>query len=132
MVDVAADCRVALFHVEPLGIPPFQRSVQQYIDILACHSIPKLQINAADHLGATVAFLLQPEEVSEEVEVRQNPQKCLTEMNKDQDVQYCVGVEIAQANRPKFQQISQERMNKEPQPTPEIILKDYNFIGVRH
>ena len=70
--------------------------------------------------------------MSEEVEVRHNPHKCLTEMNKDQDVQYGVGVEIAQANRLEFQQISKERMNGEPQPMPEIILKDYNSIGVRH
>ena len=86
MVDVAADCRVTLFHVEPLGVPPFQRSVQRYINVLAGHSIPKLQIYAADHLGATATLLLQPEQVSEEVEVWQNPQKRLTEMNKDRDV----------------------------------------------
>ena len=72
-MDVAADCRVALFHVEPLGIPPFQRSVQRYVNILVGHSISELQIYAANHLGATTAFLLQPEEMSEEVEVRQNP-----------------------------------------------------------
>ena len=102
MVDVVVDCWVALFHVEPLGIPPFQRGVQRYVNILAGHSILELQIYTADHLGATAAFLLQPEQVSEEVEVRQNPQKCLTEMNKDRDVQYGVGVEIAQTNRPEF------------------------------
>ena len=62
----------------------------------------------------------------------QNPKKHLTEVNKDRDVQYSVGVEIAQTNRPKYQQISQKRMNREPQSTPEIIFKDYNFIGVRH
>ena len=118
MVDIAADCRVALFHVEPLGIPPFQRSVQRYINILTGHSILELQIDAADHLGATAAFLLQSEEVSEEVEVRHNPHKCLTEMNKDQDVQYGVGVEIAQTNRLEFQKISKERVNREPQPMP--------------
>ena len=73
MVDVTTDCQVALFHVEPLGIPPFQRSVQRYVNILASHSVPELQIYAADHLGATAAFLLQPEQVSEEVEVRKNP-----------------------------------------------------------
>ena len=70
--------------------------------------------------------------MSEEVEIRQNPQKCLTEMNKDRDVQYGIEVEIAQTNRPEFQQIPQERMNREPQPTLEIILKDYSFISVRH
>ena len=85
MVDVTTDCRVTLFHVEPLGVPPFQRSVQRYINVFAGHSIPKLQIYAADHLGATIA-LLQLEQVSKEVEVWQNPQKRLTEMNKDRDV----------------------------------------------
>ena len=70
--------------------------------------------------------------MSEEVEVRQNTLKCLTEMNKDRNVQYGVRVEIAQTNRPEFQQISKERMNREPQPMLEIIFKDYNFIGVRH
>ena len=83
MVDIAVDCRVALFHVEPLEIPPFQRSVQWHVNILAGHSILKLQINAADHPGATTAFLLQPEEMSEEVEVRQNPKKRLIEMDED-------------------------------------------------
>ena len=73
MVDVAVDCRVTLFHVEPLGVPPFQRSVQWYINVLAGHPIPELQIYAADHLGTTAALLLQPEQVSEEVEVWQNP-----------------------------------------------------------
>ena len=83
MVDVAADCRVALFHVEPLGIPPFQRSVQRYVNILAGHCILELQIDSADHPGATTAFLLQPKEMSEEVEVQQNPKKHLTEMDED-------------------------------------------------
>ena len=35
--------------------------------------IPELQIYTADHLGTTAAFLLQLEQVSKEVEVRQNP-----------------------------------------------------------
>ena len=42
MVDVAVDCRVTLFHVEPLGVPPFQQSVQRYINVLASHSILEL------------------------------------------------------------------------------------------
>ena len=86
MVDVAADCRVALLHVEPPRVPPFQRSVQQYINVLAGHPILELQIYAADHLRTTAALLLQLEQVSKKVEVWQNPQKCLTEMNKDRDV----------------------------------------------
>ena len=73
MVDVAVDCRVALFHVEPPGIQPLQRSIQRYSDVLAHHPILELQIYATDHLGTTTAFLLQPEQVSKEVEVRQNP-----------------------------------------------------------
>ena len=45
-------------------------------------------------------------------------------MNKDQDMQYGVGVEIAQTNRPELQQILQESMNREPQPMLEIILEE--------
>ena len=86
VVDVASDYRVALFNVEPLGVPSFQRSIQWYIDVLAGHPIPELQIYTANHLGTAAAFLLQPEQVSKEVEVRQNPQKRLTEMDKDRDV----------------------------------------------
>ena len=86
MVDVVAECRVTLFHVEPLGVSPFQRSVQWYINVLAGHPIPELQIYAADHLGTTAALLLQLEQVSEKVEVRQNHQKHLIEMNEDRDV----------------------------------------------
>ena len=58
LVDVVADGRVVLFHVKPLGIPPFQGSVQWYADIIIGHSVLELQIYAADHLGATAAFLL--------------------------------------------------------------------------
>ena len=65
VVDVAADCRVALLHVEPPGVPPFQRSVQRYINVLTGHPIPELQIYIADHLGTTAALLLQPEQVFE-------------------------------------------------------------------
>ena len=61
VVDVATDCRVTLFHVEPLGVPPFQRSVQWYINVLAGHPILELQIYIANHLGTTAALLLQPE-----------------------------------------------------------------------
>ena len=73
MVDVVVDCRVALLHVEPPGIPPLQRSIQRYSDVLAHHPVSELQVYVADHLGTADAFLLQPEQVSEEVEVRQNP-----------------------------------------------------------
>ena len=55
---------MALFHVEPFGIPLFQRGVQRYGNILVGHSIPELQIYATDHLGDAAAFLLQPEQVS--------------------------------------------------------------------
>ena len=54
--------------------------------------IPELQIYAADHLGTTAALLLQPEQVSKEVEVWKNPQIHLTEMDKDRDMQYGVWV----------------------------------------
>ena len=94
MVNVAVDCRMALLHVEPPGVPPLQRGVQRYSNVLACHLVPKLQIHAADHLGTT-ATLLQPEQVTEEVEVGKNSKICLTEMNKDRDVQDGVWVEIA-------------------------------------
>ena len=57
-MDVAADGWVVLFHVKQLGIPPFQGSIQWYADIIAGHSVPELQIYAADHLGAAAAFLL--------------------------------------------------------------------------
>ena len=86
MVDVTTDCKVTLFHVEPLGVPPFQKSVQRHINVLTSHSIPELQIYTVAHLGTTTVLLLQLEQVSEEVELWQNPQKRLTEMNKDRDV----------------------------------------------
>ena len=73
MVDVAVDCRVALLHVEPRGIPPLQRSIQWNSNVLARHPILELQIYTADHLGTTAVLLLQPKQVSEEVEVQQNP-----------------------------------------------------------
>ena len=83
MVDVIADCRAALLHVEPPGVPSLQRSIQWYINVLAGHPIPELKIYAANHLGTIAAFLLQPEQVLEEVEVWKNPKKRLTEMDKD-------------------------------------------------
>ena len=73
VVDIVADYRVALLNVEPPGVPSFQRSVQRYINVLAGHFILELQIYAANHLGTTTAFLLQLEQVFEEVEVWQNP-----------------------------------------------------------
>ena len=82
-MDVAPDYQVALLNVEPPGIPSFQRTVQWYIDVLAGHPILELQIYAADHFGTTAAFLLEIEKVSEEIEMWKNPQKCLTEMDKD-------------------------------------------------
>ena len=94
MVDVTADGRMALLHVEPPGVPPFQRSIQRYSDVLAHHSILELQIHSANHLGTTVAFLLQPEQVSEEVVVWKNPQIRLVEVDKDRDVQDGVWVEV--------------------------------------
>ena len=85
-MDVASDYWVALFNVERPGVPSFQRSVQRYIDVFTGHPIPELQVYAADHLGTTAALLLQPEQVSEEIEVGKNPQIRLIEMDKDQDV----------------------------------------------
>ena len=70
--------------------------------------------------------------MSKEVEVRKNPKKHLIEVNKDRDVKYSVGVEIAQTDHPKLHQIPKEWVNRKSQPTLEIIFKDYNFIGVRH
>ena len=82
MVDVAVDGEVALLHVEPPGVPPLQRGVQQYSDVLTHHSIAELKINATDHLGTTATLLLQLEQMTEEVEVGKNFEKCLTEMDE--------------------------------------------------
>ena len=73
MVDIIANGQVVFFHVKPLGIPPFQGSVQWYADIITSHSIPELQIYTVAHLGTTTVLLLQLEQVSEEVELWQNP-----------------------------------------------------------
>ena len=96
VVDVIADCNVALLHVEPPGVPPLQRSIQRNSDVLAHHPILELQIYIAKHLGTAAAFLLQSEQVSKEVEVRKNPQIRFAEVDKDQDVQDGVWMEIAQ------------------------------------
>ena len=72
------DGRVALLHVEPPGIPPLQRGVLRYSDVLAHHSIAKLKIYTTDHLGTTATLLLQPEQVSEEVEVGKDSKIRLT------------------------------------------------------
>ena len=42
VIDVTVDCRVALLHVEPPGVPPLQRSIQRYSDVLARHPILEL------------------------------------------------------------------------------------------
>ena len=70
--------------------------------------------------------------MSEEVEVRKNPQIRFVEVDKDRDVQDGVWVEIAWTNHLELQQIPQERMNMKSQPTPEIILKHHYFISMRH
>ena len=72
VVDVALNYRVALFDVEPSGVPTFQIGIQWYIDVLVGHPIPELQVHAADHFGTAAAFFLQTEQVPEEVEVRKN------------------------------------------------------------
>ena len=57
---------------------------------------------------------------------------CLIEMVEDRYVQYGVWVEVAQTDSLELQQIPQEWMNRKSQPVPEIILKYYSFIGMRH
>jgi len=64
--------------------------------------------------------------------VWKNPQICFTEVDKDQDVQNGIWVEIAQTNYPELQQILQERMNRKSQTAPEIILKHHYFISMGH
>ena len=111
MVDVATDGGMALLHVEPSGVPPLQRGVQRYSDVLAHHPIAKLKIHTTDHLRTAATLLLQPEQMTEKVEVGKNSEICLTEMDKDRDVQDGVWVEVAQTNSLELQQIPQERMN---------------------
>ena len=79
-----------------------------------------------------MALLLQPEQVSEEVEVWKNPQICFAEVDKDRDVQDGVWVEIAYTKCLELQQIPQKTMNRKSQTLPEIILKHHYFISVRH
>ena len=71
----------------------------------------ELKINNADHLGTVATLLLQLEQMTEEVEVGKNSEICLTEMDKDRDVQDGVWVEVAQTNSLELQQIPQERMD---------------------
>jgi len=49
----------------------------------------------ADHLGTTPALLLQPEQVSEKIEVGKNTKICLVETDKQSNVQDHVQMEIA-------------------------------------
>ena len=112
MVGVAADGRVALFHVEPPSVPPLQRGVQRYSDVLTRHPVAELKIHAADHSGIATALLLQLEQVSEEVEVGENSKIHLAEMDKNRDVQDGVWMEIAQTHSLELQKVPQERMNR--------------------
>ena len=61
VVDVAADGGMALLHVESPGVPLLQRGIQRDSDVLTCHSVVELKINAADHSGTAASFFLQPE-----------------------------------------------------------------------
>jgi len=112
LVDIAIDDWMALLHVEPPGIPPLQRGVQRYSDVLARHPVAELQIHTADHSRTAAALLLQPEQVSEEVEVGKNAEIRLAEMDKNRDVQDGVQKQIAHTHSPELQQIPQERMNR--------------------
>ena len=109
VVDITADGRMALLHVEPPSIPPFQQCVQRHREVLAWHSIVKLKIHAADHLG-TAAALLQPEQVLKEVKVWKNSEIRLAEMDKHRNIQNSVRMKITQAHSPILQQILLERM----------------------
>ena len=83
MVDITADGRMALLHIEPPGVPPLQRCVQRHSKVLARHTIAQLKVHPADHLGTTAASLFQPEHIMEEVEVGEDSELCLTEMDED-------------------------------------------------
>ena len=63
----------------------------------------QLKIHSTDHLGTTAASLLQPEQVPEEVEVGKDSEICLTEIDKDRDMQDDVWVEVAQTNSLELQ-----------------------------
>ena len=103
MVDVAADGGMALLHVEPPGVTPLLRDVQLYSNVLAHHSIAEVKIHATDHLGTAATLLLEPEQMMEEIEVGKNSEICLTEVDKDRNVQDGVWVEVAQTNSPELQ-----------------------------
>ena len=50
----------------------------------------------------------------EEIEVWKNTEKLLVEMDKDGHMQYGVGVQIAEANRPKLHKIPQKGVDWKP------------------
>lgn len=56
----------------------------------------------------------------------------LTEIAKNGDGKDGVGMEIAEADFVMVNQLAQERMNRDPIPTPIVILEYYQFsrIGV--
>ena len=58
VVGITTNYWVALFHVEPSGVPPLQRCVKRYGKVFARHSIPQLEVHPADHLGTSAASLL--------------------------------------------------------------------------
>ena len=55
----------------------------------------ELKINVADYLGFAATLLLQPKQMTKEVEVGKNSEIRLIEMYKDRDVQDGVWVEVA-------------------------------------
>ena len=71
-------------------------------------------MHTADHFGATLALLLQPEQVSKKIEVGKNAKICLVEMEKHSNVQDRVRMQIAQAHSLELQQIPQDRMYRKP------------------
>ena len=70
--------------------------------------------------------------MTEEIEVWKDSEKRLSKMDEDRYMQYYVWVEVAQTDPPEFQQIPQEWVYRKSQPAPEIIFKQYSFIGMRH
>ena len=95
VVDITADGRMTLLCVEPPSIPPLQRGVQRHSNVLTCHFIMELQIHTADHSRTAPALLLQPEQVSKEVEVGQNAKIRLVEVDKDSNMQDNIWMQIA-------------------------------------
>ena len=65
----------------------------------------ELQIHTADHFGTSPALLLQPEQVLEKIEVGKNAKIDLAEMDKHNNVQDHVRMQIAQTHSPILQQI---------------------------